>query len=146
MVSGKVVEVTGDCVTVGCGGIALRVAHRMARGGEAPRVGRPVTLSIRPEKVVMPANGAALPAGFNLLSGLVREQFFHGDSIRVSVDIGAERLFVIHRQLEAGLAKTSLPAIGSEIEFAIDPESVNLFEHEAGDAAGDAAVSGDELP
>jgi len=135
MISGKVVEIAGDCVTVGCGNISLRVVHDAASDGDGPIVGQPVTLSMRPEKIILSANGAALPTAANRLSGLVREHFFHGDSIRISVDIGTERLLVIHRQLDAGLDKAALPAIGSELAFAVNPESVNLFEQESEDAA-----------
>ena len=101
----------------------------------AARAGEPVTLSLRPEKVAMLAAGASPPPGFNHLKGTVREQFFHGDSIRLTVDIGIGRSIAVHRQLEAGIDKVALPAIGSPIDMAVDPENVSLFSGTSTDAS-----------
>ena len=92
----------------------------------APAIGARVTLSIRPEKVVL-GTGSDLPADFNSLSGQLRDVFFHGDSVRLAIDIGAERLLIVHRQLETGLHQMPLPPVGGTVSLGFDPGSVILF-------------------
>ena len=123
LLSGEVIDVSAQGVTVSCGGVSIR----SAQPGMKEKPGELVTLSLRPEKVLMLAAGVSVPPEFNHLKGFVREQFFHGDSIRLTVDIGIDRNISIHRQLEAGIDKVSLPLIGGEIAIAIDPENVSLF-------------------
>ena len=116
-----------------CGAADISVALQ----GAAPALGARVTLSIRPEKVVLGA-GDALPAGFNSLSGQLRDVFFHGDSVRLAIDIGAERLLIVHRQLETGLHQMPLPPVGGTVSLGFDPASVILFAG-SGDASADDA-------
>ncbi|CAI8009750.1 Spermidine/putrescine import ATP-binding protein PotA [Geodia barretti] len=81
-------------------------------------------------------DGRALPAGFNSLSGQLRDVFFHGDSVRLAIDIGAERLLIVHRQLETGLHQMPLPPVGGTVSLGFDPASVILFIG-PGDASAD---------
>lgn len=131
MVRGVVTEAADGSARVSCGAAEIRVTLRDA----APAVGERVTLSIRPEKVVL-ADASALPTGFNSLSGRLRDVFFHGDSVRIAIDIGAERLLIIHRQLETGLGEMPLPAVGGTVALSFDPASVILF-GDSGDAPAD---------
>ena len=107
MVAGIVTGMADGTAQVSCGTADIRVALQDA----APAVGSRVTLSIRPEKVAL-GDGRALPAGFNSLSGRLRDVFFHGDSVRLAIDIGAERLLIVRRQLETGLHQMQLPPVG----------------------------------
>lgn len=130
MLRGQVAEVTEMSVVVSCDGVSVRTAAKNSNA----QPGEPVTLSLRPEKIIMLENGSSAPSGFNHLRGFVREQFFHGDSIRLTVDIGIDRTIAIHRQLEAGVDKVTLPMIGSEIEVIIDPDNVSLFHGQVDEA------------
>ena len=131
MVAGVVTGMSDGTAQVSCGTADIRVALQ----GAAPAVGARVTLSIRPEKVAL-GDGRALPAGFNSLSGQLRDVFFHGDSVRLAIDIGAERLLIVHRQLETGLHQMPLPPVGGTVSLGFDPASVILFIG-PGDASAD---------
>ena len=131
MVAGTVTGTADGTAQVSCGTAEISVALQ----GSAPAVGARVTLSIRPEKVVLGA-GSDLPAGFNSLSGQLRDVFFHGDSVRLAIDIGAERLLIVHRQLETGLHQMPLPPVGGTVSLGFDPASVILFAG-SGDASAD---------
>ena len=109
---------------------------RVAGGGARPRVGSDVLLCIRPEKIRVLAK-TSVPDGFNALEGVVREHFFHGDSVRLSVDLGAERPLIVHQQLAAALARSGLPQAGQTVTVAVDPASVNLFEDLAYEGGGE---------
>ena len=61
---------------------------RAASVGKKPAVGARVMLSIRPEKLRLLAADATVPESVNRLSGVINEQFFHGDSVRLTIDIG----------------------------------------------------------
>ena len=116
MVAGVVTGMSDGTLQVSCGTADIRVALQ----GAAPAVGARVTLSIRPEKVAL-GDGRALPAGFNSLSGQLRDVFFHGDSVRLAIDIGAERLLIVHRQLETGLHQMPLPPVGGTVSLSLRP-------------------------
>ena len=131
MVAGVVTGMSDGTLQVSCGTADIRVALQ----GAAPAVGARVTLSIRPEKVAL-GDGRAIPAGFNSLSGQLRDVFFHGDSVRIAIDIGAERLLIVHRQLETGLHQMPLPPVGGMVSLGFDPASVILFIG-PGDASAD---------
>ena len=122
MVVGSVAEVTGNTVLVRCDGAEIRAIVR----DSAPAVGATVTLSIRPEKVKLRQSTEA-EAGFDILRGKLRDKFFHGESVRLAIDIGADRLFFVHRQLEAGLDQMALPEIGSDVTLGVDAANVILF-------------------
>ena len=96
-----------------------------------------MTLSIRPEKVAL-GGVRDLPDGFNSLSGRLRDVFFHGDSVRLAIDIGAERLLIVHRQLETGLHQMPLPPVGGTVTLGFDPASVILFSGSNDPASDDA--------
>ena len=131
MVAGVVTGGAAGTALVRCGAADIRVSLRDAR----PAVGARVTLSIRPEKVTL-GRGDGLPAGFNSLSGQLRDIFFHGDSVRRAIDIGAERLLIVHRQLETGLLQMHLPPVGGTVALGFDPASVILF-IDSGDTSAD---------
>ncbi len=84
-------------------------------------------------------DGRARPDAFNSLSGRLRDVFFHGDSVRLAVDIGAERLLIVHRQLETGLQQMALPPVGGTVSLGFDPASLILFADSDGGGGGAAA-------
>ena len=125
MMLAKVSEVSGDTVVAQSGSNSIR-----AKGsGKNPSVGGQVMLSIRPEKIRMLTGGAAAPDGFNVISGTFREHFFHGGSAQIAFDIGGDKPFVVHHQLDSAAAQSQLPVPGSEVQLTVDPASVTLFEN-----------------
>ena len=135
LIVAKVAEASGDAVAAAFGANTIRVAANGAR----PPVGAEIMLCIRPEKVRLLDAGGEAPAGFNRLSGVILEQFFHGDSIRLALDIDGGKPLVIHRQLEQALGQADLPPAGRTVELALDPRSVTLFEEVTDFEPGDGA-------
>jgi spermidine/putrescine ABC transporter ATP-binding subunit len=103
--------------------------HRLRAAAGSLRVvaGDKVLLSIRPERVLMLANGAPVPAECNFLSGTVREYLFHGNTMRVELDIGQPSAFLVDLQLQAALSGTDLAKPGSAVRVAIEPVNVTVF-------------------
>ena len=101
---------------------------RAAAAGKTPAVGSRVMLSIRPEKLRLLAAGATLPDGINRLGGVINEQFFHGDSVRLTLDIGGDKPLIIHHQLSSSQGQDELPPAGQTVNIAVDPASVTLFD------------------
>jgi spermidine/putrescine ABC transporter ATP-binding subunit len=126
MIVGNVAEVTGDTALVRFDGTDIRAMVR----GSAPVVGDTVTLSIRPEKVKFHEAGEEAgrkSAASNILRGKLRDKFFHGESVRLAIDIGSDQLFFVHRQLEAGLDQMALPEIGADVTLGVDAANIILF-------------------
>ncbi len=132
MIRGVVTDVARGEAWVRCGETVIRAAF----GEDGLASGTGVTLSIRPEKVLMLGAEEAGP-DVNRLTGRLRDVFFHGDSVRLAIDIGADGLLVVHRQLEAELGAMPIPAVGSELSLSFRPTSVILFPgiDEAADAS-----------
>ena len=126
MIVGNVAEVTGDTALVRFDGTDIRAMVR----GSAPVVGDTVTLSIRPEKVKFHEAGEEAgrkSAASNILRGKLRDKFFHGESVRLAIDIGSDQLFFVHRLLEAGLDQMTLPEIGADVTLGVDAANIILF-------------------
>ncbi len=126
MIVGNVAEVTGDTALVRFDGTDIRAMVR----GSAPVMGDTVTLSIRPEKVKLHEAGEEAgrkSAASNILRGKLRDKFFHGESVRLAIDIGSDQLFFAHRQLEAGLDQMALPEIGADVTLGVDAANIILF-------------------
>jgi putative spermidine/putrescine transport system ATP-binding protein/spermidine/putrescine transport system ATP-binding protein len=126
MIVGNVAEVTGDTALVRFDGTDIRAMVR----GSAPVVGDTVTLSIRPEKVKLHEAGEEAgrkSAASKFLRGKLRDKFFHGESVRLAIDIGSDQLFFAHRQLEAGLDQMALPEIGADVTLGVDAANIILF-------------------
>lgn len=133
LVVARVREVGPQRIVTEYGHTTLRVASN----GTRPSPGSEVMLCIRPEKVRLWGEGAA-PPEINILEGTVRSHFFHGDSVRLSIDVGAAEPLLVHQQLSASFERTGVPRAGQTILLAIDPTSVNLFE--------DVSPNGSETP
>jgi putative spermidine/putrescine transport system ATP-binding protein/spermidine/putrescine transport system ATP-binding protein len=88
--------------------------------------GRRVTLAIRPEKCTLePARSDG--SGPGSLKGKVIEHFFHGSSVRTSLDMGQGAPFFVDALLGSQTEIRKLLAPGQEVSIAIDPDSVIVF-------------------
>lgn len=99
----------------------------VASNGTRASPGAEVMLCIRPEKVRLWGDDAT-PPDMNILQGTVRSHFFHGDSVRLSIDVGAPQPLLVHQQLAASYERTGVPQAGQTVLLAIDSDNVNLFE------------------
>lgn len=124
MLVATVAEVRADAIVTNYGSSTIRVAA----DGKKPQVGSSVMLCVRPEKIRILMNGQSPPEGFNVLTGVVREQFFHGDSMRMALDIGGKAPVEVHQQLDTAAGRAALPATGVSVKLSVDPASVTLFE------------------
>jgi putative spermidine/putrescine transport system ATP-binding protein/spermidine/putrescine transport system ATP-binding protein len=111
------------------GQVEAQVGPHRLRAAASLRVaaGDKVLLSIRPERALMLANGASAPVGCNLLLATVREYLFHGNAMRVELDIGQPSAFLVDLQLRAALSGTDLAKPGSAVRIAIEPVNVTVF-------------------
>ncbi len=86
---GRVTAIDGDVCTVKLPGAAGEVrALRVNVEGE----GAETTLSLRPERVKIDADGSGLP---NIFQGEVKELIYLGDHIRVRVDLAGNDEFIV---------------------------------------------------
>jgi len=119
---GRVVALDGGAVTVDVQGTTVQ---GMARS-DGLAVGGKVLLTVRPEKAQILRAGEA--AGSRaLLSGRVLETLFHGSSCRTEIDIGAAEPFEVDLQLRTELGRADIAAAGSDVQLALDPETVSVF-------------------
>ena len=102
-------------------------AIRAARNGLALEVGAPVTVCIRPEKIHLLEAGTGAPDGFSQVSGRVEEHFFHGNAVRMAVNLGAGATCTVDLRLDSALGQKSLPEAGSAVTLAVDPANVIVF-------------------
>jgi ABC-type Fe3+/spermidine/putrescine transport system ATPase subunit len=124
-------EISADAIVTDYGPNVIRTAA----AGKKPAVGSRVILSIRPEKLRLLAAGATVPENVNRLDGVINEQFFHGDSVRLTLDIGGDKPLIINHQLNSSLGQSELPPAGQAVNVAVDPSSVTLFDDIAADEA-----------
>jgi spermidine/putrescine ABC transporter ATP-binding subunit len=123
LIEASVIEAAGGRIVAGLG--AKRIA--CAGDGSRARPGDRVVLSVRPEKALLFAQAADVPAGFVSLPGRVVEHLFHGNSLRTSIDIGATTPILVDTQLRQSLGRTDMPAVGAQVVVGIDPMNVALF-------------------
>jgi ABC-type Fe3+/spermidine/putrescine transport system ATPase subunit len=126
MIMGSVAGVTGDTALVRFDGTEIRAMMR----GAAIVVGDTVTISIRPEKVKLHQGSegeSGISDNANTLRGKLRDKFFHGESVRLAIDIGSDQLFFVHRQLEDGLNQMALPEIGADVTLGVNAANIILF-------------------
>jgi putative spermidine/putrescine transport system ATP-binding protein/spermidine/putrescine transport system ATP-binding protein len=122
---------SGEAREAGGGALVAQVgAHRIRAlpNGVAVAPGAPVTVCIRPEKIRLLDSGASAPEGFNALQGTVREQFFHGNAVRLAVDLDQGVTCTVDLRLDTALGQSRLPAAGSSVALAFDPANVIVFE------------------
>jgi spermidine/putrescine ABC transporter ATP-binding subunit len=104
-------------------------ALRSAAPANGLKVGDAAVACVRPEKALLLLDGDPPPAGFNALPVRVKEHLFHGDSVRVEVEL-AGQVFAVDVQLTAAHGRARLPRPGEAAVVAIDPENVIVFHPE----------------
>jgi ABC-type Fe3+/spermidine/putrescine transport system ATPase subunit len=111
--------------------VAMAGAHRLraAAGGRQFAAGEKVLLSMRPEKtrLLAGAPAAAVGADANALPATVKEHLFHGNALRIELDIGQAEPFFVDLQLQAKVGSLRLPARGEAATICFDPASVTVF-------------------
>ncbi len=122
LLAAQVVAVDADGFVARFGGGELR-----ARSTAAPPSGARVTLCIRPEKVRLMDEGEALPEGHQRVDGRVLEQHFHGNAVRLAVDLGAEAPFIADLPLTTALRDSGVPREGASVVLAVHPDNVGVF-------------------
>jgi len=123
LIEARVVEAGGGYILLAVGSVRLRAALN----GRAPQPGDAVLLSIRPEKARMIGRAAVFPVDANRIEGTVVEGFFHGNAVRVSVDIGRKEPFLVDMQLQLAHGAAEVPAPGTAVLLAVQPASVSVF-------------------
>ncbi len=122
-----------DATTAGCDGDAVtciidRQVTLQARRTRQLASGASVTLSIRPEKIRISTQAAALDgSGLNVLPGVIRRCTYAGVSCAYDVEVGGGVHFTV-RQSDEHVAESRHPE-GSRVGLAIPPEAIRLLEH-----------------
>ncbi len=128
LIHGSLIECAGGQASVAAGPVVVRA--RMNGASLAP--GAPVLISIRPEKVLLVEASAALPAETNRIPGTVIESFFHGNAVRVAVNIGQGEPFLVDMQLQRSLSGAGVPTPGTAVTLAVPVASVSVFADASG--------------
>lgn len=115
---GKVVSADAQQVTLRVGQYTIQSMPGQIRFTP----GDDVLATVRPEKVRLLANGED-PGNHSVIQGTVREVLFHGNSHRLEVDIGEDRLFDVDVQL----IRSDIGGPGTAVTLAINPELVSVF-------------------
>ncbi len=123
LIRARVTAVDATAVTATAGSFTIRAKANGAR----PRLGAAVLLSIRPEKALIVAPNTPIPEHHNRIEGRVTEHFFHGNSLRVEVDIGHGDPFLVDVQLQLAVGEAGTPVPGSVVVLAVHPASVSVF-------------------
>jgi putative spermidine/putrescine transport system ATP-binding protein len=96
---GTLERVDGETCTVRLAG----GAQIAARAADVGATGSPVTVSLRPERIAIAANGAVGGAGGNRVPGRLQELIYLGDHVRALIELtGGERCMVKLATEEAG--------------------------------------------
>lgn len=120
--SGEVSDVGDDYITIRLNGGELRAAN--AR--HTFEVGDRVVASIRPEKVLIREQASGTD-GLSVISGKVIDTLFHGNGIRVEVDVAQPEAFLVDFQLRTDVSRAAVPVAGTEVELLVDPNTVAVF-------------------
>jgi putative spermidine/putrescine transport system ATP-binding protein/spermidine/putrescine transport system ATP-binding protein len=123
LIPARVVGVQAGELLAEAGSVRLRAQAN----GTSHAAGARVLLAVRPEKAVLLPPGAATSGGASAVEGRVLERFFHGNAVRVSVDIGQAEPFLVDVQLQRALGEADMPGAGASVTLAIEPGSVSVF-------------------
>jgi spermidine/putrescine ABC transporter ATP-binding subunit len=122
MLAAEVADVRGEAIVVKVGGTVLTVP----RAGRSFRAGDRALLAVRPEKsTVLGLPGGETPAG--MIAGEVVEHHFHGNSVRTSIDIGADAPFLVDRQIGSQSDLGELLPAGARCAVRMDEPSIVAF-------------------
>ena len=123
MFSARVVSVIQGEIVVRLRGNEVRCRAN----GRAFREGSDAIICVRPSKVEILDDEAALPEGFSVIQGVVRDCLFHGESFRVEVDIKESEPFMVDVRLPNDVSHAVLPVPGSNVAVAVNPAVVTAF-------------------
>ena len=129
LVPGRIESAADDTLRIAFGDASLEVTAN----GRSAEVGRPVTMSIRPERIGL--NRREVTA--SSFSGRVTESFYRGEAMQILVDVGAKAPLSMIAPLSWKGARGEIPQVGERIELHVDPDSVVLFDGHV-DASGEA--------
>jgi putative spermidine/putrescine transport system ATP-binding protein/spermidine/putrescine transport system ATP-binding protein len=122
--------ITGRVAVTGADALIVHFENgeiRCTANGRRYEVGDLVTLSVRPEKTLVVEDGASAPPGHSVIEGRVIDCLFHGSFYRIELDIDEGAPFIVEVQLQVGAEHASVPALGSNLTVALNPESVTAF-------------------
>lgn len=128
LIPARVTEVAADVITSSFGNNLIRAPVK----GFHPKPGEEVTLCIRPEKLRLFGDSEAAPEGFNTLSAVIREHFFHGNVVRITLNVEEGTVFMVDVQLDGAFNESQLPAQGTTVTLGIDPANVTVFAGKSG--------------
>ena len=66
-----------------------------------------------------------------MISCKVEERLFHGNSVRLRCRLATGGVLLCDRQLNASRDLAALPDAGGTVHFAVDPDSIALFQEES---------------
>jgi len=115
LLEGEVTERGGEVATVSLsqGGTVSVPAERLNGQGSSVKVG------VRPEKIRLEAGGAEVPAGWNSVTGTLRDATFVGVSHQFTVEGPGGRPLTVYAQ---NLGAESIPALGQPVRLLWRPE------------------------
>jgi putative spermidine/putrescine transport system ATP-binding protein/spermidine/putrescine transport system ATP-binding protein len=119
--AGTITSVSGNIVFEGQG-VELRCPPLP---GFSP--GQRVIAAVRPERLRIAAVGAR---EVNVIACVVEERLFHGNSVRLRCRTASGEVLLCDRQLSPPNSLGVLPAAGQPIDFAVDPDSIALFQED----------------
>ncbi|MFK7940731.1 MAG: ABC transporter ATP-binding protein [Roseovarius sp.] len=88
-----------------------------------------IQIGIRPEKARF--LGADDAGTDNMLTGVVAECIYHGNSLRTTVRLPEGHDFQVDAMLPMGMARAASPPPGTDVRIAVDPENILMFKREA---------------
>ncbi len=128
LVPGRIESAAGATLRIAFGDASLEVTAN----GRSAEVGRPVTMSIRPERIGLHRREVTTSS----FSGRVTESFYRGEAMQILVDVGAKAPLSLIAPLSWKGARGEIPQVGERIELHVDPDSVVLFDGHV-DASGE---------
>ncbi|MEX2650030.1 MAG: ABC transporter ATP-binding protein [Alphaproteobacteria bacterium] len=123
IVAARVVESAAGFIVAEAGPVRVRAEAN----GFAPAGGTRVQLAVRPERALLVARGTPAPASANRIDGTVLESFFHGNSVRINVDIGQRAPFMVDVQLQLAMGQAGVPDAGTPVTLVIEPSCISVF-------------------
>jgi putative spermidine/putrescine transport system ATP-binding protein/spermidine/putrescine transport system ATP-binding protein len=123
LMRGSIVSETSDGFKVASEGLEIQAApvNRLADNAQ-----REIMVCVRPEKVHLLPTGEQV-SGMNAFPGVVDETLFHGNTVRVRVNLSAGPVFLVDVPMQNPSTKTGLPQRGAEVQVAFAPESTSIF-------------------
>ena len=88
---------------------------------------QPVTLCIRPEKILLKNIDHPVTTSDNILKGTVTNTSYNGNSIRYDIDIGLDINITVDQQLTKSIVQSKVPSPGEQVFCQIPVEAIAVF-------------------